>query len=67
MPGFVELLYIIVILVIVFGFKRLPALGEALGRAVHNMRAGARSRSDIEVKALDENTSGSDSGPKPKS
>jgi TatA/E family protein of Tat protein translocase len=54
MPGFVELLYIIVILVIVFGFKRLPALGEALGRAVHNMRTNAKSRSDIEVEQVKE-------------
>lgn len=52
MPGFVELLFIIVILVIVFGFRRLPALGEALGRAVHNLKSASRSRSDIEVEAV---------------
>ncbi len=38
MPGFVELVFLIVILVIVFGFHRLPAMGEALGRTIHNLR-----------------------------
>lgn len=52
MPGFVELLFIIVILVIVFGFRRLPDLGEALGRAVYNLKAGSRSRGDIEVEKV---------------
>ncbi|MCK5798241.1 MAG: twin-arginine translocase TatA/TatE family subunit [Deltaproteobacteria bacterium] len=39
MPGFVELVFLIVILVIVFGFHRLPAMGEALGRTIHNLRS----------------------------
>ena len=57
MPGFVELVYIVVILIIVFGFKRLPALGEALGRAVHNFRQSKRSRGDIDVRAVGDDDS----------
>ncbi|MBW2730934.1 MAG: twin-arginine translocase TatA/TatE family subunit [Deltaproteobacteria bacterium] len=37
-PGFVELAFLLVILVVVFGARRLPALGEAIGRAVDKAR-----------------------------
>jgi TatA/E family protein of Tat protein translocase len=39
MPGFPELLVIIIILIIVFGAKSLPDLGEAIGRAIVRRRA----------------------------
>ncbi len=51
MPGLLEVIALIVILVIVFGARRLPALGEAIGRAVSGYRRVARSRDDIEVVA----------------
>lgn len=38
-PGFVELAFLIAILVVVFGARRLPALGEAIGRALDKGRA----------------------------
>ena len=34
LPSFADLALIVVILVIVFGMRRLPALGEAIGRAL---------------------------------
>jgi sec-independent protein translocase protein TatA len=49
MPGFPELALILVILVIVFGATQLPALGAALGRAVHNFRRARQSRDEIQV------------------
>ena len=39
MPGFPELLVIIIILIIVFGAKSLPDMGEAIGRAIVRRRA----------------------------
>jgi Sec-independent protein translocase protein TatA len=49
MPGFVELMFILAIIVIALGARRLPALGEALGKAIDNYRASTRSRRDIKV------------------
>jgi TatA/E family protein of Tat protein translocase len=42
--GFPELLLIIVILIIVFGAKSLPDLGEAIGRAIVKRRAARAPR-----------------------
>ena len=53
MPGFWELAALIVVLVIVFGARSLPALGEAVGRALVNYRRGSRSRDDIRVARVD--------------
>lgn len=38
-PGFVELALLIAILIIVFGARRLPALGEAIGRGLDRLRS----------------------------
>ena len=38
MPGFPELLVILIILVIVFGAQKLPALGEAIGKMMVNLK-----------------------------
>lgn len=48
-PGFWELIVLLIILVIVFGARQLPALGEAIGRALVNYRRARHSRDDIEV------------------
>ena len=49
MPGFWELVVLLVILVIVFGARQLPALGEAVGRAIVRFRSAAASREEIQV------------------
>ncbi len=36
-----ELLLVLFVTLLVFGATRIPALGDALGRAVRNARAGA--------------------------
>lgn len=47
MPSLAELALILFIIVVVFGANRLPALGDALGRAVRNrLRPSRRSAPD---------------------
>jgi sec-independent protein translocase protein TatA len=38
--GFQELLLILVIVLFIFGPKKLPALGESLGRGIRNFKNG---------------------------
>jgi sec-independent protein translocase protein TatA len=47
--GFSELLVILLILTLVFGASRLPALGEGLGRAIRSFKRGIAQDDNIEV------------------
>jgi len=47
--GFSELIVILLILTLVFGGSRLPALGEAMGKAIRSFRRGVAQNEDIEV------------------
>jgi len=38
--GIWELIVILVIVLVIFGAKRLPELGEGLGKFVHGLRSG---------------------------
>ena len=38
MPGGSELLLILLIVIVVFGHSRIPALGEALGKGIRNFK-----------------------------
>jgi TatA/E family protein of Tat protein translocase len=58
MPGFPELLVIIIILIIVFGAKSLPDLGEAIGRAIVKRRAARAPQPPSEEKAPNPPTDG---------
>jgi sec-independent protein translocase protein TatA len=49
MPGFTELILILLILVIIFGANKLPALGTAVGRMMKNYRRSRRARDEIEI------------------
>ncbi|HEY7545649.1 MAG TPA: twin-arginine translocase TatA/TatE family subunit [Blastocatellia bacterium] len=40
--GFLELLVIAVILIVLFGGRRLPELGRSLGEAIRNFKTGIR-------------------------
>jgi sec-independent protein translocase protein TatA len=42
MPGIPELLLILVIVLVIFGPGKLPALGEALGRTIRNFRKSSK-------------------------
>ena len=57
MPGMGELLIILVIVLLIFGAGKLPAIGDALGRSIKNFRRSAQANDEIEVskkKALSE-------------
>lgn len=47
--GFSELIVILLILVLVFGASRLPALGEGLGKAIKSFKRGIAHDDNIEV------------------
>jgi sec-independent protein translocase protein TatA len=47
--GFPELIVILLILVLVFGASRLPALGEGMGKAIRSFKRGVAHNEDIEV------------------
>lgn len=47
--GLFEILLLIVILLLVFGAGKLPAIGDALGRTVKSFRRASRGASDTEI------------------
>jgi sec-independent protein translocase protein TatA len=47
--GFPELIVILLILVLVFGASRLPALGEGMGKAIRSFKRGVVQDEKIEV------------------
>ncbi|MGE5234429.1 MAG: twin-arginine translocase TatA/TatE family subunit [Acidobacteriota bacterium] len=44
--GFPELVFLLVIILVLFGGSRLPALGKGLGEGIKNFRQGLRSGDD---------------------
>lgn len=58
--GWTELVLILMIVLIVFGARRLPQIGEGIGKGIRNLKRGLRSDDDIEVtpkeKRVQENT-----------
>lgn len=46
-PG--ELLLMLAILLLVFGARRLPQIGEGVGKAIRNLKRGLSSDDDIDV------------------
>lgn len=42
MPGFQELLVILLIVIIIFGASKLPQLGKGLGEGIRNFRKGLK-------------------------
>ena len=59
MPGFQELLVILLIVIIIFGASKLPQLGKGLGEGIRNFKKGL---SPDQEKSLPE---GEDSSNKP--
>ncbi len=49
MPGFTELLLLLVILVLIFGATKLPKLGASIGRTVKNFKQASAGKEEIEV------------------
>ena len=49
MPGMGELLIILLIVLLIFGAGKLPAIGDALGRSIKNFKRSASGNDEIEV------------------
>jgi sec-independent protein translocase protein TatA len=49
MPGMGELLIILLIVLLIFGAGKLPAIGDALGRSIKNFKRSATGQDEIEV------------------
>ena len=47
--GMPELLVILVIVVVIFGARRLPEIGSGLGKAIKNFKLGVSERGEIDV------------------
>jgi sec-independent protein translocase protein TatA len=47
--GMTELLVVLVIVVAIFGARRLPELGSGLGKAIKNFKAGVSGQDEIDV------------------
>ncbi len=53
MPGMGELLIILLIVLLIFGAGKLPAIGDALGRSIKNFRRSASGSDELEVSKKD--------------
>ena len=49
MPGTTELLVVLVIVIVIFGARRLPELGSGLGKAIKNFKTGVSGKDEIDV------------------
>jgi sec-independent protein translocase protein TatA len=47
--GITELLVILLIIVLIFGARRLPEIGSGLGKAIKNFRSGVTGKDEIDV------------------
>ena len=47
--GATELIIILVIVIVLFGARRLPEIGSGVGKAIKNFRAGMSSQDEIDV------------------
>jgi sec-independent protein translocase protein TatA len=50
MPGFQELLIILLIVLVIFGASKLPQLGRGLGEGIRNFRKGLKNEDDSEAR-----------------
>lgn len=62
MPGMGELLIILVIVLLIFGAGKLPAIGDALGRSIKNFKRTATGEDEIEVSKKGELDGGESAG-----
>ena len=47
--GIQELLVILVIVVLIFGARRLPEIGSGMGKAIKNFKTGVSGKDEIDV------------------
>lgn len=58
--GMQELLVILVLVLVIFGAKRLPEIGGGLGRAIRNFRQAASEPDEIDITPKDKDKSKTD-------
>ena len=49
LPGFGELLLILLVVVLIFGARRLPEVGAGLGKAIKNFKSGISGEGEVDV------------------
>ncbi len=54
MPGMGEMIVILVIVLLIFGAGKLPAIGDALGRSIKNFRRATGAQDELEVAKREE-------------
>lgn len=54
MPGIGELLIILVIVVFIFGAKKLPQIGDGIGRAISNFKKATSEPEEIDITPKDD-------------
>ena len=59
MPGMPELIIVALVVVLLFGAKKLPALGGAIGESIKNFKKGV----DENTKSLDSKSKSDDTPP----
>jgi sec-independent protein translocase protein TatA len=64
--GLSELIVILMILLLVFGASRLPALGESLGRTIRGFKRGIAADEQIAVRKEPAEESGASAPPAPR-
>jgi TatA/E family protein of Tat protein translocase len=52
MPGMGELIVILLIVMVVFGAKKLPGIGDALGKSIRNFKRASAAEDDRAAPAL---------------
>jgi sec-independent protein translocase protein TatA len=53
MPGGMELLVILIIVLIIFGAGKLPEIGEGLGRGIREFKKAVRENPEIDITPKD--------------
>ena len=61
MPGMGELLIILLIVLLIFGANKLPAIGDSIGRSIKNFKRAAGGENELEVSKKKELSADSDS------
>ena len=58
--GTTELLILLVIVIVIFGARRLPELGSGRGKAIKNFKAGVSTEDEIDVTPKQDEVSDTD-------
>jgi len=57
--GIPELIIILLIIVVIFGAKKLPEIGSGLGKGITNFKKAVKDTDSLEAKKADENETNS--------